>query len=51
MLEIGATQGPAVLALARQAFPLAAVNLQRDYAGLTRVVEIQFRAVPGIKIK
>jgi release factor glutamine methyltransferase len=51
MLEIGATQGPAVSALARQAFPLAAVDLHRDYAGLTRVVEIQFRAVPGIKIK
>jgi release factor glutamine methyltransferase len=51
LLEIGATQGPAISALARQAFPLAAVNLHRDYAGLARVVEIQFRAVPGIKIK
>jgi release factor glutamine methyltransferase len=51
MLEIGATQGSAVSALARQAFSLAAVNLHRDYAGLTRVVEIQFRAVPGLKIK
>jgi release factor glutamine methyltransferase len=51
LLEIGATQGQAVSALARQAFPLAAVNLHRDYAGLTRVVEIQLRAVPGVKIK
>jgi len=51
LLEIGATQGQAVSALARQAFPLAAVNLHRDYAGLTRVVEIQFRAVPGVKLK
>ena len=51
LLEIGSTQGPAVSALARQAFPLAAVNLHRDYAGLTRVVEIQLRAVPGVKIR
>jgi release factor glutamine methyltransferase len=51
MLEIGATQGQAVTALARQAFPLAAINLHRDYAGLTRVVEIQMRAVPGIKMR
>lgn len=51
MLEIGATQGPAVSTLARQAFPLAAVNLHRDYAGLTRVVEIQFRSVPGVKMR
>jgi release factor glutamine methyltransferase len=51
LLEIGSTQGPAASALARQAFPLAAVNLHRDYAGLTRVVEIQLRAVPGVKIR
>ncbi len=50
LLEIGATQGQAVAALARQAFPLAAVNLHRDYAGLTRIVEIQLRAVPGVKL-
>ena len=50
LLEIGATQGTAVSTLARQAFPLAAVNLHRDFAGLTRVVEIQLRAVPGVKI-
>lgn len=51
LLEIGATQGQAVAALARQTFPLAAVNLHRDYAGLTRIVEIQLRAVPGVKLK
>jgi len=51
LLEIGATQGAAVSALARQAFPLAAVNLHRDYAGLTRIVEIQLRAVPGLKLR
>lgn len=51
LLEIGATQGQAVAALARQAFPLAAINLHRDYAGLTRIVEIQLRAVPGVKLK
>jgi release factor glutamine methyltransferase len=51
LLEIGATQGAAVSALARQVFPLAAVNLHRDYAGLTRVVEIQFRAVPGVRMR
>jgi release factor glutamine methyltransferase len=51
LLEIGATQGQAVSALARQSFPLAAVNLHRDYAGLMRVVEIQFRAVPGVKMR
>jgi release factor glutamine methyltransferase len=51
LAEIGATQGAAVSALARQAFPLAAVDLHRDYAGLTRVVEIQFRAVPGVRMR
>ena len=51
LLEIGATQGQTVSALARQAFPLAAVNLHRDYAGLTRVVEIQLRSVPGVRIR
>jgi release factor glutamine methyltransferase len=50
LLEIGATQGPAVATLARQAFPLAAIDLHRDYAGLTRIVEIQLRAVPGVRL-
>jgi len=44
LLEIGAVQGPAASALARQAFPQAAVNVRRDYSGLDRVVEIQLRA-------
>ncbi len=48
LLEIGATQGPAVMALVQRAFPLAAVKLHRDYAGLARVVEIQLRYVPGV---
>ncbi len=51
LLEIGATQGLAVTALVRQAFPLAGINLHRDYAGLTRMVEIQLRTVPGVKIR
>lgn len=51
LLEIGATQGQAVSALARQTFPLAAINLHRDYAGLTRVVEIQLRSVPGVRMR
>jgi release factor glutamine methyltransferase len=51
LLEIGATQGQAIAALVRQAFPLAAVNLHRDYAGLTRVAEIQLRTVPGVKLR
>ena len=51
LLEIGATQGQAVSALARQAFPLAAVSLHRDYAGLTRIAEIQFRVVPGVRVQ
>jgi release factor glutamine methyltransferase len=51
LLEIGATQGQAVADLARQKFPLAAINLHRDYAGLTRIVEIQLRSVPGVKLR
>ncbi len=51
LLEIGATQGQAVSALVRQVFPMAAVNLHRDYAGLTRVVEIQLRSVPGVRMR
>jgi len=39
-----------VATLARQAFPLAAVTLHRDYAGLTRIAEIQLRAVSGVKL-
>jgi release factor glutamine methyltransferase len=51
LLEIGATQGQLVATLARQAFPLAAINLHRDYAGLTRIVEIHLRAVPGVRLR
>ena len=40
MLEIGATQADAVVALARRAFPSAAVWVQRDLAGRDRVVAV-----------
>jgi len=40
LLEIGATQGQAVAALARAAFPEAHVGVHQDLAGLDRVVEI-----------
>jgi release factor glutamine methyltransferase len=43
LLEIGASQGPAALALARAAFPAAAVSLQRDLAGLDRLLMIETR--------
>jgi len=38
LLEIGATQGPAVVALAKRHFPEARVELAKDYAGLDRLV-------------
>jgi release factor glutamine methyltransferase len=38
LLEIGATQGPAVVALAKRHFPAARVEIAKDYAGLDRVV-------------
>lgn len=41
LLEIGADQGAAAVALARQHWPQARVELLRDYAGLDRVVCIQ----------
>ncbi len=40
LLEIGAEQGAAVCALARQTLPGAAVRLIADYAGLDRVVSV-----------
>lgn len=40
LLEIGATQGPAAVALARAAFPRAVVALHQDLAGLDRVVSV-----------
>jgi release factor glutamine methyltransferase len=41
LLEIGATQGPAVVALARRHFPAARVVIAKDYAGLDRVVIVR----------
>jgi release factor glutamine methyltransferase len=41
MLEIGATQAEAVTALARQAFPVAAVRVVRDLSGWDRVVVVE----------
>lgn len=40
LLEIGASQGAAVTALAREFFPLADVQLIPDYAGLDRLLVI-----------
>jgi release factor glutamine methyltransferase len=40
LLEIGATQGAAVAALAGNAFPGARVAVHRDHAGLDRVVAV-----------
>ena len=40
LLEIGATQGKAVTALARRHFPAATVEIAKDYAGLDRVVMV-----------
>jgi release factor glutamine methyltransferase len=41
LLEIGATQGPALVALARRHFPTARIEIVRDYAGLDRVVMVK----------
>ena len=41
LLEIGATQGEAVVALARRHFPAARVQIAQDYAGLDRVVIVE----------
>lgn len=41
LLEIGADQGSAVAELAYSAFPVAAVSVLKDYAGLDRVVRIE----------
>ncbi len=43
LLEIGASQGPAVLELARAHFPTAEVQLQQDYGGRDRLVIIQIK--------
>ena len=41
VLEIGAGQGPAVIAYAAERYPEAHVELSQDYAGLDRVVRVQ----------
>jgi release factor glutamine methyltransferase len=41
LLEIGATQGEAVIALAKRHFPAARVEIAKDYAGLDRVVIVE----------
>jgi len=41
LLEIGATQGPAVVRLAGWHFPKAKIELIKDYAGLDRVVIVR----------
>ena len=43
LLEIGAGQGPAALALARGAFPAAAARVEPDLAGLDRLLVIETR--------
>lgn len=40
-LEIGADQGSAVSAIARQIYPTAHVNVRKDWAGLDRILVIQ----------
>jgi methylase of polypeptide subunit release factors len=40
-LEIGATQGPKVIALAKRHFPASRVEIMQDYAGLDRVVMVE----------
>jgi release factor glutamine methyltransferase len=40
LLEIGATQGTAVVALARYHFPAAKIEVIKDYAGLDRIVMV-----------
>jgi release factor glutamine methyltransferase len=41
LLEIGATQGRAAVALAAAAFPAAQISLHQDLAGLDRVVAVK----------
>ena len=44
LLEIGATQGAVVVALARVRFPTAHIELYKDLAGLDRVVVVETQA-------
>jgi release factor glutamine methyltransferase len=41
LMEIEATQGEQVMALAAQTFPDAAIRVYRDYAGLPRVLSVE----------
>jgi release factor glutamine methyltransferase len=41
LLEIGATQAAAVLAIAREVFPRAALEVRKDLAGHDRVAMIE----------
>ncbi len=41
LLEIGAGQAEAVMALARAAFPQAHISVARDYAGLERILSVK----------
>lgn len=41
LLEIGASQGAAVISLARHCFPAADLQLHRDYAGLDRLAIVR----------
>jgi len=43
LLEIGATQGAEVIELARRYFPMASIEVVKDYAGLDRVVIVRTR--------
>ena len=43
LLEIGASQGPAALVLAQAAFPGAAATVERDLAGLDRLLVVETR--------
>ena len=47
LLEIGASQGAAVTALAREHFPQADVKLYQDYAGLDRLVIVEAQRSPA----
>jgi release factor glutamine methyltransferase len=41
LIEIGASQGAVVTALAREHYPQARVRLHQDYAGLDRLVVVE----------
>jgi release factor glutamine methyltransferase len=47
LLEIGASQGAAVMTLARRHIERASVNVVPDYAGLDRVLVVNLPAPPG----